>query len=122
MPTSGAVMRERMVWLRDMSLRAAYVGDNHGWFGTPIGRAALDRWFTRLADAVAAGDYRRAQDITREVMLTARRAAVPVLHCVTLVDALSHATRAALAERGAGSDERPELGRLFNVLRRVAVA
>jgi hypothetical protein len=114
-------MRERTAWLRDVSLRALYVGDDHGWFGSPIGRAELERWLKRLADAIAAGDFGRAQDVTRALVRTARRAAVPLVECVALVDAVGQAVRAALTEGGGGSDELPELGRLFNFLRRVAV-
>jgi diguanylate cyclase (GGDEF)-like protein/PAS domain S-box-containing protein/excisionase family DNA binding protein len=121
MPGTGAVMRERIAWLRNLSLRAVYVGQDCGWFSTPMGRAALDRWLERLADALAAGDYVRAQSVTRDVLLTARRAAVPLLECVALVDAVGQAVGAALAERCPKSDEPPDRARLFNVLRRVAV-
>jgi hypothetical protein len=114
-------MRERIAWLRDLSLRAVYVGQDYGWFSTPMGRAEHDRWLKHLADALAAGDYARAQSVTRDVLRTARRAAVPVLDCVTLVDAVGQAVGAALAERCPGSDELPDRARLFNVLRRVAV-
>jgi diguanylate cyclase (GGDEF)-like protein/PAS domain S-box-containing protein/excisionase family DNA binding protein len=121
MPRVAAIMRERTAWLRDVSLRALYVGDDHGWFGSPIGRAELERWLKRLADAIAAGDFGRAQDVTHALVRTARRAAVPLVECVALVDAVGQAVRAALTEGGAGSDELPELGRIFNFLRRVAV-
>jgi hypothetical protein len=121
MPATGSVMHERVAWLRDLSLRAVYVGEDCGWFGTPIGHAELDRWLERLGDAVAAGDYAGAQSVTRDVLLTARRAAVPVIACVTLVDAVGQAVSAALAERSPGSDEPRERARLFNALRRVAL-
>jgi diguanylate cyclase (GGDEF)-like protein/PAS domain S-box-containing protein/excisionase family DNA binding protein len=121
MPATGAVVRERIIWLRDLSLRAVYVGQDRGWFGTPIGRAELDRWLERLADAIAAGDYARAQSVTRDVLRTAGRAAVPILERVTLVDAVGQAVGAALAEHSPGSDELPDRARLFNVLRLVAL-
>jgi diguanylate cyclase (GGDEF)-like protein/PAS domain S-box-containing protein/excisionase family DNA binding protein len=120
MPTIAAVIRDRAAWLRDLALRAIYVGDEYGWFGTPIGRAGLDRWLERLADAIATGDYARAHHVTRDVLLTARRAAVPVLDCLLLVDAVAQAIRAALAEH-LGPAELPEMGRVFTILRRVAI-
>jgi excisionase family DNA binding protein len=121
MPTAAAVIRERASWLRDLSLRAIYVGDDYGWFGTPTGRAELDGWLERLADAIAAGDYSRGQSVTRALLLTARRAAVAVVECVALVDAFGQAGRVALTDRGAGSDELQDLGRLVVLLRRIAV-
>jgi diguanylate cyclase (GGDEF)-like protein/excisionase family DNA binding protein len=121
LPRTGATMVERAVHLAELAVRSVYVGDDHGWFGTPGGRRALERWLRALGEALQRGDFERPVDATADLMRAARRGGVPLLERMALVESIGQAVWAALSDAGAPPGELSDLGRTVAVLRRVAV-
>ncbi len=121
LPATAVAVREQRAWIHHVALRALYVGDDHGWFGTPVGASVLDRWLRCLADAMEEGDHHRVLEATRELLRSARGATVPLLERVGFVEAAAQAVRAALAKRPDAGDELSDFSRLAAALRRLAV-
>jgi diguanylate cyclase (GGDEF)-like protein/excisionase family DNA binding protein/PAS domain S-box-containing protein len=121
LPHVGAVVLQRSDWLCDISLRSLYVGDDHGWFGTPGGRAELDCWLQVVGQGLESGDFVRVTDATTEMLRAARGAGVPLPERVSLLDSLAQAASAALAADHAGAEEMRDWHRTARVLRQLAV-
>jgi excisionase family DNA binding protein len=119
---AGTAIGKRLDWIAEKSLRAVYVGDDHGWFGTPRGHAAVQQWLSQLAEGFVSGDYGRAKQATRHVLRLARTAGVPLLERSALINAVAQVTRAAIVGAGESTaDEIRDLERILTALRRVAV-
>lgn len=121
LPRTAAALDERGQWLRDITLRSVYIGEDHGWFATPGGKGSIARWTGALSEALKRGDFARAQTATRDLMRTAGAAGVPLLERAAFLDALGPAMRGALTKVGGLTEEGADLARLAAALRRAAV-
>ena len=78
-----------------------YVGEDHGWFGTPGGRAELDCWLADVGGGLCSGNFDRVTAATSVVLAAAHDAGVPLAERVSLLDGMAQAARAALSGRQA---------------------
>lgn len=120
LPEIGAILVERGPWIRDVALRYVYVGDDHGWFSTPGGRAELDDWLAELGGGLCAGAFGQVTKATTAMLRTAGEAGVSLCERVSLLDGTAQATRAALPGRQAPGAELRDWIRVGRVLRQLA--
>jgi diguanylate cyclase (GGDEF)-like protein/excisionase family DNA binding protein len=120
LPAIGAILLERGPWIRDVALRYVYVGDDHGWFGTPGGQSELDLWLAEVGDGLSSGCFEQVTAATTAVLDAARDAGVSLAERVSLLDATAQGARAALAGRGAPAGELRDWIRVGRVLRQLA--
>jgi diguanylate cyclase (GGDEF)-like protein/excisionase family DNA binding protein len=121
LPHIGGVILQRGAWIGEISLRSVYLGEDHGWFGTPAGAAQLESWLQDIGGGLSSGDFKRVTDATTTVLGAARDAGVPLSERVSLLDGVSQAARAALEADQIGSAELRDWLRVAYVLRRLAV-
>ena len=121
LPHIGGVILRRGAWIGETSLRSVYLGEDHGWFGTPAGAAQLESWLKAIGGGLSSGDFKRVTDATTAILGAARDARVPLSERVSLLDGVSQAARAALEADQAGSAELRDWLRVAHVLRRLAV-
>lgn len=121
LPTIGAVLVDRGPWVREVALRYVYVSEDHGWFGTPGGRAELDRWIAALGSSLCAGTFEHVRTATAGMLAAAHDASVPLAERVALLDGVSQAARAALPDRAPAAELRDWI-RVGRVLRQLAFA
>ncbi|HEU4976474.1 MAG TPA: EAL domain-containing protein [Baekduia sp.] len=119
MPRLAVALAERGTWVKGLVLRAVYEGDEHGWFGTPRGSAATERWLATLAETFASGDYERSQAATAALVEAARSAGVSLAERLAVVDAVAQALGLLQREAAEDAAERASLARLVTILRRV---
>jgi len=117
----GAAILKRSAWIADISLRSVYLGDDHGWFGTTVGKAQLDRWLMEIGQGLCSGDFKGVTDATEELLRAARDGGVPLGERMSLLDGVSQAARAAIEAEQPGSDELRDWLRVGRILRQLAV-
>ena len=120
MPAIGAIMVERGTWIREVALRYVYVGEDHGWFGTPGGRAELDRWLADIGVGLCSGTFEQVTAATAVLLAAAGDGGVTLAERVALLDGTAQAARAALSDRPAPAGELRDWIRAGRVLRRLA--
>ncbi len=122
LPHIGAILVQRSHWIAGVSVRSIYLGDDQGWFGTPGGAGALERWLTEIGQGLSSGEFDRVTHATGTVLAAARDAGVPLGERLSLLDGVAHAARAALDSDQPGSAELRDWLRVARVLRQRAVA
>ena len=118
--TIGAILVERGPWIRDVALRYVYVGEDHGWYGTPGGRAELDRWLADSGGGLCSGRFHEVTAATAVMLDASSDGGVTLAERVALLDGMAQAARAALAGCPAPAGELRDWIRVGRVLRRLA--
>jgi diguanylate cyclase (GGDEF)-like protein/PAS domain S-box-containing protein/excisionase family DNA binding protein len=122
LPHIGAVILRRRSWVADVALRSVYLGDDHGWFGTPGGRDELDRWLQAIGEGLSAGEFARVADATKALLGAARGGGVALAERVSLLDGVAQAARAGLVAGEAEAEELQDWLRAGRALRQLAVS
>jgi len=118
---AGRVLLAEPRWVLQVALRALYVSDDRGWFGTTVGSGAAERWLRALGNAAMAGRWDDAVQATENLNRLAATELVPLVERASLIDASVQALRLWMLEHQAPAEEARELGRLGTMLRRVVL-
>ena len=79
---------------------ALYEGGHAGWFASDAGRRDVERWALAVARGAAAGDYDKAREATRKLLLQASVAGTSLLERHTLLERLGEIIVRELEARG----------------------
>ena len=120
LPSLGAILLERGGWICDVALGHVYVGEDHGWFGTPGGSAELDRWLADAGGGLCSGVFEHVTAATAVMLDAARAAGVSLGERVALLDGVVQAAHAALSGRPTPEGELRDWIRVGRVLRQLA--
>ncbi len=79
---------------------ALYEGGHAGWFASDAGRRDVERWALAVARGAAAGDYDKAREATRKLLLQASVAGTSLLERHTMLERLGEIIVRELEGRG----------------------
>ena len=122
LPQTAIFVRQSVTAIVNAGLDATYDGPRGGWFAQDYGRSLVERWLTRLSDALESGVYTTGTEATTALIRRARLGGATAVERVTFLDRSCSVLLRMLSEAEAPRDELPAARRLCSALRHHTLA